>query len=153
MPGLGGVAMLRQLRMRNDATPVILLTTFNDPGLLEAAMAAGAQGFLLKDASAQTLHDAIRRVATGGVLLQPVTPGGVRDSWAGQGPDAQIEPLNAREVDILRLVAGGYSNKEIARNLHLAEGTVKNYISELLVKLDSRDRTSAVLSAITRRLI
>jgi DNA-binding NarL/FixJ family response regulator len=73
--------------------------------------------------------------------------------WAGQGSDTQIEPLTAREVDILRLVAGGYSNKEIARNLHLAEGTVKNYISELLVKLDSRDRTSAVLSAITRRLI
>jgi DNA-binding NarL/FixJ family response regulator len=153
MPGMSGVQMVRELRARADRTPVILLTTFYDPGLLQAALQAGAQGYLLKDDSAEALHEALLGVAAGGTLFQPVTPTSVRESWAGQCPLPEVAPLGEREVQILRLIAGGYSNKEIARSLQLAEGTVKNYISELLVKLDSRDRTHAVLSAITRRLL
>jgi DNA-binding NarL/FixJ family response regulator len=85
--------------------------------------------------------------------LQPVSLGPVRAGWSERAQASGEIRLTAREVDILRLVAGGYSNKEIGRSLHLSEGTVKNYISDLLVKLDCRDRTHAVLKAITRRLL
>lgn len=153
MPGIDGIALVRALRERGDATPVILLTTFDDSALMLAAVEAGAQGFLLKDASPEDLREAIARVAAGHTLLQPVSLGPVRAAWSEREPAHGEIRLTAREVDILRLVAGGYSNKEIGRSLHLSEGTVKNYISELLVKLDCRDRTHAVLKAITRRLL
>jgi DNA-binding NarL/FixJ family response regulator len=152
MPGLDGIALIRALRSRGDATPVILLTTFDDPEALLAAVDAGAQGFLLKDASPEDLHAAIRRVASGDTLLQPVSLGAVRARWQESNVPSSVR-LTEREISILRLVAGGYSNKEIGRSLHLSEGTVKNYISDLLVKLDSRDRTHAVLKAITQRLL
>lgn len=161
MPGLGGIGLIRTLRERGDATPVILLTTFDDPDLMIRAVEAGAQGFLLKDASPEDLKAAILRVAAGETLLQPVSLGPVRAGWSA-GLNAPLSAADAtsdgprlteRERSILRLVAGGYSNKEIARSLHLSEGTVKNYVSELLVKLDCRDRTHAVLKAITLRLL
>lgn len=153
MPGLDGIGLIRTLRARGDATPVILLTTFDDSELLLRAVEAGAQGFLLKDASPEDLHAAIRRVAGGETLLQPVSLGAVRAQWQDDSDGAGTRRLTAREADILRLVAGGYSNKEIGRSLHLSEGTVKNYISSLLVKLDCRDRTHAVLKAISQRLL
>jgi DNA-binding NarL/FixJ family response regulator len=153
MPGLGGLGLIRALRERGDATPVILLTTFDDPDLMMRAVDAGAQGFLLKDASPEDLRAAIRRVAAGETLLQPVSLGPVRAAWSVDAESAEGLRLTERERSILRLVAGGYSNKEIGRSLHLSEGTVKNYISELLVKLDCRDRTHAVLKAITLRLL
>lgn len=153
MPGLGGIDMLNRLREAGDATPVILLTTFDDSDLMLAAVAAGAQGFLLKDASPEDLAEAIHRVAAGDTLLQPVSLGPLR---ALRRPQPQVGPqqhLTEREISILRLVAGGYSNKEIGRSLHLSEGTVKNYMSDILLKLDGRDRTHAVLKAITQRLL
>lgn len=153
MPGLGGIGLLRTLRERGDATPVILLTTFDDPTLMMQAVEAGAQGFLLKDASPEDLKAAILRVAAGETLLQPVSLGPVRAAWSDDSTSSSGVRLTERERSILRLVAGGYSNKEIGRSLHLSEGTVKNYISELLVKLDCRDRTHAVLKAITQRLL
>jgi DNA-binding NarL/FixJ family response regulator len=153
MPGLGGLGLIRELRIRGDATPVILLTTFDDPTLMMQAVEAGAQGFLLKDASPEDLKAAIVRVAAGETLLQPVSLGPVRAAWTDSQAINPALRLTERERSILRLVAGGYSNKEIARSLHLSEGTVKNYISEVLVKLDCRDRTHAVLKAITQRLL
>lgn len=151
MPGLDGIGLLSALRERGDATPVILLTTFDDQDLMLRAVEAGAQGFLLKDATPEDLRDAILRVAAGETLLQPVSLGAVR---AGLPATAGGEvTLTERERSVLRLVAGGYSNKEIGRSLHLSEGTVKNYVSDLLVKLAARDRTHAVLTAITRRLL
>jgi DNA-binding NarL/FixJ family response regulator len=153
MPGLGGIGLIRTLRERGDATPVILLTTFDDPNLMMQAVEAGAQGFLLKDASPEDLKAAIQRVAAGETLLQPVSLGPVRAAWTGDATIDNGVRLTERERSVLRLVAGGYSNKEIGRSLHLSEGTVKNYISELLVKLDCRDRTHAVLKAITQRLL
>ena len=153
MPGLGGLGLLRELRARGDATPVILLTTFDDPTLMMQAVDAGAQGFLLKDASPEELKTAILRVAAGETLLQPVSLGPVRAAWTDPTSATPNLRLSERERSILRLVAGGYSNKEIGRSLHLSEGTVKNYMSELLVKLDCRDRTHAVLKAITQRLL
>jgi DNA-binding NarL/FixJ family response regulator len=169
MPGVDGIAALRALRARGDATPVILLTTFDDSALLLAAVEAGAQGFLLKDASPEDLREAIEAVARGEQLLAPVPTDPVRARYAYRepgpwGPDGRrsersVGPLppgttfTEREVGILRLLAGGYSNKEIARSLSLSEGTVKNYVSEILDKLDTRDRTRAVLKAITLRII
>ncbi|MBK8284788.1 MAG: response regulator transcription factor [Ahniella sp.] len=164
-----GIELIRALRARGDLTPVILLTTFDDPDLLLAAAQVGAQGFLLKDASPEDLEQAIHRVLRGEVLLQPMAIDPVRAQvnyrepkspahWS-QGP-AESQPaalgtvqLTEREIGIMRLLAGGYSNKEIARTLSLAEGTVKNYVSDILAKLETRDRTRAVLKAISLRLI
>ncbi|ODU45023.1 response regulator transcription factor [uncultured Aquimonas sp.] len=152
MPGMGGIGLIGALRERGDATPVILLTTFDDSELLLRAVEAGAQGFLLKDASPEDLRAAIVRVAAGETLLQPISLGPVRAGWSA--PEATPgQRITEREQSILRLVAGGYSNKEIARVLHLSEGTVKNYMSEILLKLDCRDRTHAVLKAITQKLL
>lgn len=163
-----GIELIRGLRARGDLTPVILLTTFDDPDLLLAAADVGAQGFLLKDASPEDLEQAIHRVLRGEVLLQPLAIDRVRGQIDYRDPKApshwsQVQAptvaapgkvqLTEREVGILRLLAGGYSNKEIARTLALAEGTVKNYVSEILAKLETRDRTRAVLKAISLRLI
>ncbi|MCG6118303.1 MAG: response regulator transcription factor [Aquimonas sp.] len=153
MPGLGGIGLIQQLRARGDATPVLLLTTFDDSELLLQAVEAGAQGFLLKDASPEELRAALERLAAGETLLQPVSLGPVRAGWST--PDSTLDGprLTEREQSVLRLVAGGYSNKEIARVLHLSEGTVKNYMTDILQKLDCRDRTHAVLKAIGKRLL
>ena len=153
MPGTDGIEALRLLRARGDLTPVLLLTTFDDSELLLRATDAGAQGFLLKDAAPEDLRDAIARVAAGETLLQPVSTGPVRARYRFHDEDTPSEPFSTREVAILRLLAGGYSNKEIARSLFLAEGTVKNYVSTILDKLGTRDRTRAVLKAITLRVI
>lgn len=153
MPGTDGIAALAALRARGDATPVVLLTTFDDSDLLLRAVEAGAQGFLLKDASPDDLRDAITRVARGETLLQPVSTDPVRERFAFRDQARPRGTFTEREVSILRLLAGGYSNKEIARTLFLAEGTVKNYVSDILDKLDTRDRTRAVLKAISLRII
>ena len=153
MPGTDGIEALLQLRERGDTTPVLLLTTFDDSDLLLRATDAGAQGFLLKDAAPEDLREAIMRVAAGETLLQPVSTDPVRARFRYRDENAPTETFNTREVAILRLLAGGYSNKEIARSLFLAEGTVKNYVSTILDKLGTRDRTRAVLKAITLRII
>lgn len=153
MPGVDGIAMLQALRERGDDTPVLLLTTFDDSELLLRAVEAGAQGFLLKDAVPEDLRDAIQRIADGETLLQPVSTDQVRTRFRFRDETPPTGTFNEREVSILRLLAGGYSNKEIARSLFLAEGTVKNYVSTILEKLETRDRTRAVLKAITLRII
>ena len=153
MPGLDGFAVLADLRARGDATPVILLTTFDEPELPLRASAAGAQGFLLKDASPEDLFEAIVRVARGETLLAPVATDPVRARYAFRDQSPPTDTFNEREVAILRLLAGGYSNKEIARAVFLSEGTVKNYVSDIIDKLGTRDRTRAVLKAITLRII
>ncbi len=153
MPGMDGIAALAALRARGDATPVLLLTTFDEADLLLRATEAGAQGFLLKDAAPEDLREAIERVAAGATLLQPVSTDPVRARYAYRDQGAPSDTFGEREVAILRLLAGGYSNKEIARTLFLAEGTVKNYVSTILDKLGTRDRTRAVLKAITLRII
>lgn len=153
MAGVDGIEALRRLRERGDRTPVLLLTTFDESELLLRATEAGAQGFLLKDAAPEDLREAITRVAGGETLLQPVSTEPVRARYQYHAQDAPREHFTEREVAILRLLAGGYSNKEIARAMFLAEGTVKNYVSVILEKLGTRDRTRAVLKAITLRVI
>ncbi|MBN7137421.1 DNA-binding response regulator [Lysobacter enzymogenes] len=153
MPGLDGIDALLALRERGDRTPVLLLTTFDDSELLLRAAEAGAQGFLLKDAAPDDLREAIARVAAGETLLQPVSTEPVRARYRYHADDAPRALFTEREVGVLRLMAGGYSNREIAKAMFLAEGTVKNYVSVILEKLDTRDRTRAVLKAITLRVI
>lgn len=153
MPGLDGVAMTRALRGRGDETPVLLLTTFDDADTPLRAARAGAQGFLLKDASPEDLLDAIHRAARGESWWQPVSTDPVRERFAFRDRKPPHETFSEREVAVLRLMAGGYSNREIAASVFLAEGTVKNYVSEILAKLGTRDRTRAVLKAITLRII
>jgi DNA-binding NarL/FixJ family response regulator len=153
MPALSGIEALRALRARGDRTPMILLTTFDDSAVLLEAVEAGAQGFLLKDAAPEDLRQGILQVRRGESLLQPVATDPVRERYAYRETSAPKGVFTEREVAILRLLAGGYSNKEIGRSLYLAEGTVKNYVSDILDKLDTRDRTRAVLKAITLRII
>lgn len=153
MPGGDGIQALKALRERGDQTPCVFLTTFDESDLLLRATEAGAQGFLLKDAAPEDLHDAIGRAIAGQTLLQPVSTDAVRQRYRYHADDAPKELFSQKEVAVLRLMAGGYSNREIAGSLFLAEGTVKNYVSAILDKLDTRDRTRAVLKAITLRVI
>lgn len=151
MPRRSGIEVVRLLRARGDPTPAILLTTFDDAELLQGAVQAGAQGFLLKDADPDELKTAIQRVAAGGTLIAPATLQRLRDlAPADRGSSAR---LTERELAVLRLVAGGYSNKEIGRALGISDGTVKNHLTEILQKLDARDRTHAVLKAIAGRFL
>jgi DNA-binding NarL/FixJ family response regulator len=153
MPGMDGFALLDALRAREGAPPLILLTTFDEPELALRAAQAGARGFLLKDASPEDLLDAITRVARGETLLAPVSTDPVRARYAYRDTSEPTDTFSEREVAILRLLAGGYSNKEVAKAVFLSEGTVKNYVSDILDKLGTRDRTRAVLKAITLRII
>jgi DNA-binding NarL/FixJ family response regulator len=153
MPGMDGFALLSALRTRADAPPVILLTTFDEPELALRAAEAGARGFLLKDASPEDLLEAITRVARGETLLAPGPTDPVRARYAYRDTSEPTDTFSEREVAILRLLAGGYSNKEVAKAVFLSEGTVKNYVSDILDKLGTRDRTRAVLKAITLRII
>lgn len=153
MPRLSGVDVLRELHASGQPVPkVILLTTFDDDAALLEGMRHGARGYLLKDVSLEQLTDAIRQVAAGGVMIRPaVTDRAVRG--AREAPVTfealdRPDPLSHREVEILRLLAGGYSNREIAHALGTAEGTVKNQVSSILSKLGVRDRTRAVLKAL-----
>jgi DNA-binding NarL/FixJ family response regulator len=157
MPKASGLDLLRDLRRANELPPTILLTTFDDDEALLEGVKAGARGYLLKDVSLEQLTGAIRAVAAGETLIRPAVTERVlrglehirRDFEALDPPD----PLTKREVEILRLMAGGYSNREIAEALGTAEGTIKNHASSILSKLGVRDRTRAVLKALERGYI
>lgn len=150
MPNGSGIDALKELRKRTIELKVILLTTFDDDEALKAAIAEGAVGWLLKDVSLEDLAAAIRKVAAGGTLVMPMT--------ATAGETIRTEPadfpsnelpteLTSRELEVLRLIARGMRNREIADALGTAEGTVKNQASSILQKLGVRDRTRAVLRA------
>jgi DNA-binding NarL/FixJ family response regulator len=150
MPGRSGLEVVRALRARGDATPVILLTTFDDDAALLDGVRAGIAGYLLKDVSLEHLAQGIRAVAGGGTLILPGLTERARTDAPAQTFESSTRPeaLTRREVEILRLMAGGYSNREIAGALGTAEGTVKNQASSILAKLGVRDRTRAVLKAL-----
>jgi DNA-binding NarL/FixJ family response regulator len=154
MPGLDGLSVLRQLAPA-QAARFIVLTTFDDADALFEGCRAGARGFLLKDVSLEQLAATIRAVAEGRTILQPsITETLLRNLRTRDGAayDDDLEPLSEREQEVIRLMAGGFSNREIGEMLGLSTGTVKNHVSRLLLKLDARDRTSAVLKAIASRL-
>ncbi len=154
MPVLDGVDATRRLLARDPAAHVIILTTFDDDEYVFEGLRAGAQGYLLKDVSIQELADAIHAVVAGGVLIQPSVARKVVAEFARLRPsapprpqDALPEPLSERELEILRLLAAGLTNREIAERLFLAEGTVKNYVTNILGKIGVRDRTQAAIRA------
>jgi DNA-binding NarL/FixJ family response regulator len=152
LPRLPGIEVLRRLAGDGRMPPTIILTTFDDDDALLEGIRAGARGYLLKDVSLAELVRAIRVVAEGGTLVQPiVSERVVRGVEAAGTGFPRLEPadrLTGREIEVLRLLTGGYSNREIARALEVAEGTVKNHVSSILSKLGVRDRTRAVLQAV-----
>ncbi len=164
MPRMSGLEMLRVAGMRGiDLPPVLVLTTFDDDDAIFEALRLGARGYLLKDVTLKQLVESIETLASGGRVIQPgltagmlerLVTGGTNPTPGGPGAgDIDVQPLSEREVEVMRLLAAGYSNREVAKALHLAEGTVKNHVSAILLKLGVRDRTRAVLRAIELGLI
>jgi DNA-binding NarL/FixJ family response regulator len=157
MPKMNGIEALQALQEAGHTTACIILTTFDDHELLLNAVQAGARGFLLKDVSLESLVHAIETVHGGENLVQPAITERILKGLSGlkQVRDEQplAESLSDKELEVLRLMAGGYSNREISRAVHKSEGTVKNQVSSILDKLDVRDRTQAVLRAINLGLL
>jgi DNA-binding NarL/FixJ family response regulator len=151
MPGLSGLDVLRELSQNNTLPPTIILTTFDDDELVLAGIQYGARGYLLKDIALAELVSAVKTVAEGGSIVKPAVTQrllkGLEHLKNEFSSLDQPDPLTDRETEILRLMAGGYSNKEIANSLGVAEGTVKNHVSNILSKMGVRDRTRAVLKA------
>jgi DNA-binding NarL/FixJ family response regulator len=151
MPKKSGVDVLRELSAANALPPTLILTTFEDSAVVLEGIRAGARGFMLKDVSYEQLIHAIRSIAAGETMFQPaITQRLLRNVAAGPPPE---EKLTEREREVVRLMAGGYSNKEIAHALGTAEGTIKNQVSSILSKLGVRDRTRAVLKALESGLL
>lgn len=153
MPIMDGIQATARIRERRPSIPVLVLTTFDDDASLFGALRAGAAGYLLKDVSSDTLISAIAAAKRGEAFLQSTVTGRVVAAFArlmeagGGRAEALVLPLSPREREILALLGTGASNKEIADRLCLAEGTVKNHVTNILTKLDVRDRTQAALRA------
>jgi DNA-binding NarL/FixJ family response regulator len=153
MPVMDGIHATARIRDRWPHVPVLVLTTFDDDASLFGALRAGAAGYLLKDVSSDTLIAAVTAAARGEAFLQSTVTGRVVAAFArlmeagGPRAEALVLPLSPREREILALLGTGASNKEIADRLCLAEGTVKNHVTNVLTKLDVRDRTQAALRA------
>ncbi len=155
MPKKSGLDVLRELAAAGTLPPTLILTTFDDGDVVLEGIRAGARGFLLKDVSYEQLVGAIRAIAAGATVFQPaVTERLLRAAPRVRAQAAaQWERLTDREIEVVRLMAGGYSNKEIAHALGTADGTIKNHVSSILVKLSARDRTRAVLRALELGLL
>ena len=155
MPRMNGIEAIKAMQAEGIKTPVIILTTFDDHDLLIAGMQAGARGYLLKDVSLENLIVAIKSVQAGETMVQPaITESLLKGISRREEPPTDFqsqqdpEDLSEREIEVLRLIASGCSNREISEALSKSEGTVKNQVSNILSKLGVRDRTRAVLRAI-----
>ena len=157
MPKMSGIDALQAMQEQGITTPAIILTTFDDHQLVLEGMQAGAKGYLLKDVSLESLVNAIEKVHAGETLVQPAITERILKGLSTMAreeaePELQ-EELSPKELEVLRLMAGGYSNREISTAIHKSEGTVKNQVSSILEKLGVRDRTQAVLRAINLGLL
>ena len=169
MPRLGGIPATRQICAELPDTRVIILTTYDTDDLVFEGIKAGARGYLLKDATSETLVEAIRGALRGESQLDPhvaakvlgefrrlakePVPRQVKEPVDDAAADVMIEPLTPREEEVLHLLAEGLSNREIGARLYLTEGTVKNYVSAIIAKLQANDRTHAVVTALRRGLV
>ncbi|MGY4103342.1 response regulator [Nocardia sp. R16R-3T] len=152
MKRVGGIDATRMLRARDDAPPVLVLTTFDDDQLLSGALRAGAAGFILKDSPAEDLIRAVRTVAVGGAWLDPSVTGRVLSAYRTVRPvvtreDSRLAELTAREYEVLELIGRGRVNAEIARDLGISEVTVKSHVGHIFGKLELRDRAAAIVFA------
>ena len=152
MPIKTGIDAVQTIQGANIDIPVIMLTTFDDHQLVLQAIQAGAKGYLLKDVSLETLVDGIKTVHQGQTLIQPAITEriiqGLKNHSHQDSELQKIPDISEKEKEVLRLMASGYSNKEISTAMFKSEGTVKNQVSAILAKLEVRDRTRAVLKAI-----
>jgi DNA-binding NarL/FixJ family response regulator len=159
MPELDGLAATRRILTGAPGEPrVIILTTFDLDHYVYAALTAGASGFLLKDVTPEHLVAAVRMVRTGDALLAPAITKRLVERFARRDPDAQslhrdLAALTPREVEVLKLLAQGLSNAELASSLHLSEATVKTHVARILSKLGLRDRVQAVVAAYQTGLV
>nr|WP_273842753.1 response regulator transcription factor [Rubrobacter calidifluminis] len=154
MPRMDGIELIERLGREHPKVAAIILTTFDDDEYVFRGLRAGARGYILKDTPSEELAAAIKKVHRGEAVLDgPITLKVISEIGRLAGPAAQrggSEVLSEREMEVLRLVASGASNREIARTLYITEGTVKNHISSILRKLGFRDRTQAALYAAER---
>ena len=168
MPRLGGIPATRQICAQLPGTHVIILTTYDTDDLVFEGIKAGAKGYLLKDTTGEMLVEAIQGVMRGESQIDPGVASKVLGEFrrlteesaprrakvpAGDDAAAMIEPLTPREEEVLQLLVEGLSNREIGARLHLTEGTVKNYVSAIIAKLQANDRTHAVVTALRRGLV
>jgi DNA-binding NarL/FixJ family response regulator len=152
MPKLDGIAATERLRGMTDPVSVLMLTTFGDDEYLWGAIEAGAAGFVLKDSSAEELIAAVQAVAGGGAWFDPAVAPRVLDRYRrvvapATRDAARLDLLTDREHAVLRLMARGSTNAEIAASLHVAEATVKTHVGSIFMKLDARDRAAAIVFA------
>jgi len=158
MRGMNGPEATRRIRELPDGPPVLALTTFDDDDTLEGSLTAGAAGFLLKDAPGEEIIRATRSVAAGAGWLDPAVAERVLRVYRGRVGSrregaSQLAQLTPRELEVLKLIAQGMSNDEIAGRLFLSEATVKTYINRLLSKLEVRDRAQAIVFAYQQGIV
>lgn len=157
MPKMDGVQVLESMQAHGIETAVIILTTFDDDERLLACARLGARGYMLKDVSFEQLIGAIEKVFAGELLIQAAVSQRVLHGLKRQALNFQSAPnpeaLTPRELEVLKYMAGGYSNREIGTAVHLSEGTVKNHVSNILAKFAVRDRTRAVIKALDMGLL
>ena len=158
MPIMNGVQTTQQLRRAHPEVNVLVLTTYADDQWVLDAVRAGAAGYLLKDTRRDVLIDAIKGTAEGKTYLDPAIAGKLTQQVASgvkppQPAEAPLDPFTEREHEVLNLLAQGHSNPEIANRLHLARGTVRNYVSAILQKLGVSDRTQAAVVAVQRGMV
>jgi DNA-binding NarL/FixJ family response regulator len=159
MPLGDGLWVVRELRKLERLPATLILTTFDDDAAALEVVRAGARGFLLKDVTLERLVAAVRTLAAGGTMIQPALTARAESELASKGDaiatarKAESVELTEREREVLRLVASGFSNREIAQTLFVAEGTVKNHVSNILAKMGVRDRTRAAIKAAQRGLL
>lgn len=156
MPGMDGISCLKRIKEQSPSTQVIMITTYDDEEYIFDSLRYGANGYLLKDISQQELRNAVKLVSNGGSLINPDVMKTVLRIFSDmanihplkQGEDAYPDTILKNEARIIRLIGRGLSNKEIAGELLFSEGTVRNYISSILRKLDLRDRTQIAIYAV-----
>lgn len=155
MPELDGVEAIRQISSFEPTTKFIILTTFSDDEYIFRGIEVGARAYLLKDAPREDLFKAIRAVYNGESLIQPVVASKVLNRFAELSRQAQTpaDVLSEREIEVLKLIAKGNANKEIAAELNITDSTVKTHVSSIFQKLNARDRTDAVMQAVKRGII
>lgn len=153
MAGVDGVEGIRRIRARPGGPPVLVLTTYDSDVQILRAIEAGAAGYLLKDSPREVLFDAVRSTAAGGSPLAPTVAARLLGRLSPGSPSRGADSLTMRELEVIRLVARGASNREIARDLRISEATVKTHLLKIFERLGVADRTSAVTTALERGLI